>query len=234
MLVPKTVQESQEHEDINNFKVDPINEDDFKISIEEAKKDISFIREASKYFEEVLATRRRVDCSDYVPTSLRRLVELFNNSRFSTEALRLNNGSSAAPIISNLTNSSASSSNRNHPEVENELIDWSQVKPMDANTRRMLQNPLYAKMLRPVVQECMRTATNSNDQQHPPVGNPFAPVPLSVTFGAIKLKDLSFDGTLVMFVQLTLKWNDFRWRWSTSTRCASAQLCSYKSQWGAI
>lgn len=211
---------------IDDHQSDSISEKDVKIPIEEVKNDMPAIRMALRYFESVSSAKRHVDCSDYVPLALRHLVELFDNSNRTNASEPTNSSSaeysasSAAAPVDSRDSSPAASLHSIH-STDYLLTDWSRVPVMSPSTRQLLRKPLYAKILRPAVHECMRAATRMHDIHHPPLENPFAPVRLGVTFGANKLVDLSFEGTLVMFAQLTLKWNDSNWRWSTNTRYAA-------------
>ena len=207
-------------------------EEELKISFEEVKRDMPSIHSASQYFEKVLAMRPPVDCSNYAPQDLLRLVTFFDNlnrsnSRDKARAATPNATASTGPgtAIFNRTSLPSSFPFRLDDVEENfenlslvDLSDLTEIPLMDADTRRLLRNPVYAKMLWPAVHECLTNEIKTHDHKHPPVFNPFAPLLLSVTFGANKLMDLSFDGTLVMSVQLTLKWKDSKWRWFTSTR----------------
>ena len=209
-------------------------EEELKISFEEVQRDMPAIHNAHQYFEKVLAVRPRVDCSNYVPKDLLHLVAFFDKSNKSNSSEKAraaipNSTASTDPrtAIFNSTSLPSSSPLRIEEIEDNfdsltDLSDMTETPLMDAETRRLLRSSVYAKMLRPAVHECLTNETKTHDHKHPPVFNPFAPLLLSVTFGANKLMDLSFDGTLVISVQFTLKWNDSNWRWFTSTRYAIA------------
>lgn len=91
---------------------------------------------------------------------------------------------------------------------------------MSNNTRRLLQNPVYAKTLRGTVISCLhdRLREMNVSRDIPPLRNPFGPLSVHVTFGLNKLVSLSFDGELVVKATLILKWKDRAWRWKTITR----------------